>query len=138
MNNDQLGAVSGRTDSSKPNQANTPQELEPWREELNRIVTFLNEANHYQVKKLWAVLSALRGPDSDNFEQKIVTTAVIRHAIGLSSNSDFIVREDGADNQVMRQQYFPTYLVRCEQELERWEHFAQHALLAFRALGLKW
>ena len=58
---------------------------EPWQLELERTVHFLNTASDVQSRKLWAVLTALRGPDSDIGNDKYSTTAVIRHAIGLRS-----------------------------------------------------
>lgn len=82
----------------------------------------------YQADDLWAVLSALRGPDNGDWKLKVATTAVIRHKLGLEkSNGQFVVMEDtelavdyrknlGDDNS----------------------HFVSHAQRAFKALGLKW
>ena len=60
---------------------------EPWQLELERTVHFLNTATDTQSRKLWAVLTALRGPDSENFDEKDSITAVILHAIGLRARA---------------------------------------------------
>jgi hypothetical protein len=45
---------------------------------LNQIDNFLTTADRYQAQDLWSILTALRGPDSDNDQIKYETTAVIR------------------------------------------------------------
>lgn len=49
---------------------------------LDQIVKFLQTEDIESIK-LWAILTALRGPDSGNNELKKETTARLRYAIGL-------------------------------------------------------
>lgn len=70
---------------------------------LEEIVEFLNtpgegERAGHESTKLWAVLSALRGPDNDTYVEsdnylghvKVKSTASLRGAIGLIDNISFI------------------------------------------------
>lgn len=50
------------------------------REVLDLIDNFLLEGDSTETNKLWDVLSALRGPDSDDFRLKDETTIHIRRA----------------------------------------------------------
>lgn len=47
---------------------------------LETVISYLNHGDHGEV---WAILSALRGPDSGNDELKYLTTARIRAVLGL-------------------------------------------------------
>jgi hypothetical protein len=81
---------------------------EPWQLELERTVHFLNTATDTQSIKLWAVLTALRGPDSNNNDEKYSITAVIRHAIGLRAYvAGAIVSADSAEHATTRVLRFP-------------------------------
>ena len=54
---------------------------------LKRIVSFLNE-NTDASAQLWAILTALRGPDNNSagsLDRKAETTACLRGAIGLTA-----------------------------------------------------
>jgi hypothetical protein len=113
---------------------------EPWQLELERTVHFLNTATDVQSRKLWAVLTALRGPDSDDSYEKYATTSVIRHAIGLrKSVAGAIVNADSAENAAIRMNIFPLELSHFGGlRLRKWTHFSHHVKLAFEALGLVW
>ena len=54
---------------------------------LDMVVSVLNGPVRSRAGQLWDVLTALRGPDSDDYKLKDLTTATIRHAIGLKSDS---------------------------------------------------
>ena len=115
---------------------------EPWQLELERTVHFLNTATDTQSSKLWAVLTALRGPDSENFDEKDSITAVILHAIGLRARAyvaGAVVSADSAEYATTRMLRFPIVLNhRGNLSLKKWEHFSFHAKTAFDALGLSW
>ena len=113
---------------------------EPWQLELERTVHFLNTATDTQSRKLWAVLTALRGPDSDDNYDKHATTAVIRHAIGLQQRvAGAIVNADSAENAQTRTDRFPIMVDHWGHvALKSWSHFSFHAKHAFDVLGLAW
>jgi hypothetical protein len=113
---------------------------EPWQLELERTVHFLNTMTDVQSTKLWAVLTALRGPDSDDSYEKLATTAVIRHAIGLRSYvAGAVVIADSAEYATTRMLRFPIVLNHLGNlSLRNWEHFSFHAKNAFDVLGLSW
>lgn len=107
---------------------------------LNKVVKFLNDAGP-ESKKLWDVLTALRGPDDSCFNTKDATTAVVRHTIGLSgrTGSDlnstyhgYAVKPDNTQYSHRRKE--------LESGLARLlpGHFRDHILAAFNALDLKW
>lgn len=112
---------------------------EPFKQELARIVDFLNN-NGEQSRKLWDVLSALRGPDSDNSTEKFISTEVIRDYIGLKDAGPLLIMSSGDSEEKLerRLELFPLDGRVFGPRLERWTHFSNHALLAFQALGLKW
>jgi hypothetical protein len=101
--------------------------VEAWRAELARIVRFLNKGNEGS-KKLWFVLTALRGPDVLGlWREKDATTSVIRYASGIYEHTNLpaSVHRDGADGAAIR-------------EAMKHGHFRRHAESAFIALGLMW
>ena len=53
---------------------------------LKSLVKSLNKGGTH-AGLLWSILSALRGPDSEDFQVKSLTTARIRGAIGLSEDT---------------------------------------------------
>ena len=110
---------------------------EAWQQELARIVDFLNNAPEYESKNLWAVLTALRGPDNDGQEQKWATTSVIRHAAGLSPfgaiSGRAIINSDTSEYAKLRAEKYSK-----EFRDWKWDHFYSHAVKAFDALGLLW
>lgn len=72
------------------------------RELLDKVVTFLNERDE-DSRKMWNLLSALRGPDSENEDVKHLTTSRLRGALGLRECSQFMVNNNppiyaGEDN----------------------------------------
>jgi len=100
------------------------------------VVLFLNGSR--DGKKLWGILTALRGPDDDGLQAKWATTAVIRHAIGLNG---YINEDEGyhftenADEPafvgVRKRIYNGAGSAHSI-------HFIDHAMAAFDALGLEW
>jgi hypothetical protein len=50
---------------------------------IKDVVAILNNSTGRPPRQLWAILSALRGPDNDSWGLKQHTTAKIRHAIGI-------------------------------------------------------
>jgi hypothetical protein len=108
------------------------------------IRNFLRQAPPEEMQKLWAVLTALRGPDFHHqYEQsfKIATTSVIRRALlGTKDNTGIpaIISEDSWDSRDLRKH--------LDEESAMGEvtggsippHFVQHARHAFRTLGLDW
>lgn len=112
-------------------------ELPEWRQELERIVKFLNR-NDVESRKLWWILSALRGPDKDEnydseelpYPTKYSTTAVIRNAIGLVPlQIAYVNCEDSTAKVDFRKSL-------TAQQYD--EHFFDHAVSAFAVLGLDW
>lgn len=104
-------------------------EVEAWRAELKRIVRFLNKGDGGS-RRLWDVLSALRGPDLEDSEEiKNCTTAVIRAAIGMKGEP-ILPAHIEADCAPLAER-------RIQLPLGGY-HFKCHAERAFKALGLKW
>lgn len=96
---------------------------------LKDLVDFLNTFSD-ESKKLWWVLTALRGPDNDNEYQKNATTGVIRHAAGLRGGvgNGATTNPDSHDALVHRTNSFSPNDY----------HFKLHAKKAFETLGLDW
>ena len=99
--------------------------LEPWRAELARIVRFLNK-NNDQSESLWSVLTALRGPDSNDWDEKLPTTCVIRSVIGLRQDFDMATVEPETERNAGIRANIKS------------GHFRRHAVDAFNTLGLDW
>lgn len=98
---------------------------------LKQIVDFLNVADD-ESKKLWDILTALRGPDSDIDDIKYATTSVIRKTIGLTC--------EGGENDKIGAIILSDSYNKCEtrqSDLKSW-HFDSHVRSAFDTLGLKW
>jgi hypothetical protein len=97
----------------------------------NYLRAFFRDARNSEVRLLWDVLSALRGPDYEESVDKDATTAVIREAfLGPKTQvfpADFAVdsaeRAERRDDMVSGSESY---------------HFLSHARNAFDALGLKW
>jgi hypothetical protein len=107
-----------------------PKPQRDWKAELDRIVEFLNygDGDDGATSALWNVLSALRGPDEDDHMDalKCSTTAVIRHAIGLKTDSLVICPDEERAVEARKMVDDAT------------THFIWHAKNAFSVLGLKW
>ena len=99
------------------------------REVLNIIKEFLNRDNEYEFnkeqRKLWKVLTGLRGPDNDDSQLKDCTTAVIRYyALGdVKKSTGAIVELDCTKYAEQRQEL-------------KIGHFESHVRMAFDALEL--
>jgi hypothetical protein len=78
-------------------------------------------------KKLWNVLSALRGPDNEDGAAKLACVSQIRRAVAGQSFTDFGAyhRFDSAEDAKIRSK-----MTNC--------HFKLHMQAAFEALGLHW
>jgi hypothetical protein len=90
---------------------------------------FFKNASNTDVRALWDVLSALRGPDEPTNDEKFkdATTAVIREAF-LGKK----VKTFPADFAIDSEQ-------RARTRIEMmYSHFRSHARSAFGALDLKW
>lgn len=107
---------------------------------LNVIDKVLSGKDQTAAVELWAVLSALRGPDFDRgYGAKKATTSVIRatafpkadkkyHTAGLEIPASFRRDDFGAvEDRVNNKNIFSKSI-----------HFKQHAEAAFEALGLSW
>lgn len=53
---------------------------------LDQIVKFI-QTNDIESSKLWAILTALRGPDNNSKQLKDKTTARLRYAIGFKTDN---------------------------------------------------
>lgn len=98
-------------------------------------------------KKLWAVLTALRGPDEETIREesgymvKAVTTGVIRgRVLGLSCDAvrayASVFADSAREAREIRLKVMPEWFLRGD--YKRTHHFLVHARNAFDALGLKW
>lgn len=105
-------------------------------EALKYLHDFFNHGNIYepfryeQNKKLWMVLSALRGPDSMKIEEKEAVTKVIRFTVfgydsGVSKHA-FVGEDHWNAAEFRKNRIFSS------------THFQEHAKAAFDALGLEW
>lgn len=96
---------------------------------LKDLVDFLNTFS-LESKKLWWVLTALRGPDTESERQKSATTSVIRHAAGLREwvGNGATTNPDSQEALVHRTNAFSPNDY----------HFKLHAKKAFETLGLDW
>jgi hypothetical protein len=120
---------------------------------MNRLLldSVVNELKREDTEseKFWLVLSALRGPDkefdaNDYFcAVKRATTGIIRHTIGIETRIGFA----SCGIAVNRDDEINAHLRRCltsndkkDKELQETvgEHFIDHAVKAFRVLGLSW
>jgi hypothetical protein len=113
-----------------------------WQDILALVVEFLNE-DAEGGKKLWDVLTALRGPDDDYLTKKRSTTSVLRHAIGLTyyGLTGAIINQDTEEYAKYRATQMPVVIsphICHPLILEKWTHFHAHTLAAFQVLGLKW
>lgn len=128
---------------TKPKPKKTKSSLSPQsvtRQQLRKIRPLL-QANGYG---LWAVLSALRGPDFASTsvlnvdEVKLATTAVIRwKAFGAAMRRTGAVHStDNQDAVEVRKKM--TKIAMMPEACEYIYHFYMHALRAFAELGLDW
>ena len=93
---------------------------------LARLAGFLNKHDD-QSRRLWNILTILRGPDDENTALKAGTTAVIRKKIGIDYGSNgCVVAEDSQEG------------LKTRQDARGSHHFFHHAKRAFESLGLAW
>ncbi len=109
------------------------EKLGAFERELAHLVKFFNR-NDEESTKLWSVITALRGPDSDGFgsyERKCAVTGVIRYMAGLGSLSRAVINNPDSPNRAEVRK-------NITRNGEDSEHFRDHAYRAFEALGLLW
>lgn len=95
------------------------------------------DANKYSRNYVWDILSALRGPDSNDYILKSATTCVIRSYAGVPErNSQAIVHVDTEDAAEVRRSVDAGTHKHYGSAPSH--HFILHAKKAFEALGLKW
>jgi hypothetical protein len=103
---------------------------------LDTVVKFLNRSNDDSLK-LWNILTALRGPDTEDplEELKRATTSVIRTKIGIlpCANGATTVPDDSEELVKARMDY-----VQARTKHTYSYHFGNHAMNAFHSLGLRW
>jgi hypothetical protein len=77
-------------------------------------------------EQIWHILTALRGPDDENYDLKNATTGLIRKAVfgNIELTLAIVSKKD--------------YTHYVDRRLSSSGHFASHAAAAFEALGLKW
>lgn len=117
--------------NSIPTERIPTEEMKPeTRKVLQDVVEFLNTFSP-EAKKLWWVLTALRGPDNESVGMKGATTAVIRYAVGLDDEvgNGATVHGDLATGPELRAKL---------NDNGREYHFKIHNRMAFEALGLSW
>jgi hypothetical protein len=86
-----------------------------------------------EARKLWNVLSALRGPDSTDFYLKNCTTEVIRHRLLGKRGGELcpsLVSPDDEKKRDRRRDMF--------QKFSQFDHFQRHARDAFKDMGMEW
>lgn len=92
--------------------------------------------------KLWDILTALRGPDNGRDDVKNATTAIIRAAVfGAEAGTQlaeraFVKFQDETEYVEMRTHL--TDSLEKDKLVDTQYHFYDHAIQAFRALGLSW
>jgi hypothetical protein len=101
---------------------------------LKLIRSFMErgDGNEDEQRKLWNVMSALRGPDNrvGNYGEKTISTAVLRYKV-FGENSAVVRYADMfQDSPEYRQK-------RCAMETAN-DHFGHHVKLGFESAGLKW
>lgn len=85
-----------------------------------------------EARKLWDILTALRGPDNQDIELKLATTAVIRHAVYGYVNHGGTAAPDNSIRCAYRAKLDEAGYTKDT------DHFINHAKDAFKHLNLKW
>ncbi len=121
---------------------------ETFKDVLKHIQSFLesDEIFSEEKRRLWDVLSALRGPDSEDSTLKNSTTAVIRwHALGNSVRYVGAITgfddDDYATERVKEERKHRRYVGNMATDGNMatkrvYDHFHDHTINAFKALGL--
>lgn len=114
---------------------------------LTLLRQFFRIAPMSESKKLYDVLSALRGPDfydTESCDIKLSTTGLIRYkAFGdLLEPHAMVTREDQDKHRDTRRHLNSIFdtnnLLSNDSKIARRRHFIAHAKIAFIALGLNW
>ena len=79
-------------------------------------------------KKVWEILTSLRGEDEGSDIIKEATTALIRGRLGLKEVPHWLLAIHLQDTKVLAEK---RYAMVCR-------HFKMHVIKAFNALNLKW
>ena len=95
---------------------------------LARLRKSVETMPDYELKRLWNILTALRGPDDKDLGVKHATTSVIRTAVfGIDSPFAKYADFNHDDKAAVKARESMVY-----------DHFKSHAISAFNALGLEW
>ena len=88
-------------------------------------------------QKVWAILTALSGPDNESasIQFKGATTGLIRGSLGINCTDilGYYITSEAHDNKNLL-----TLRKKFEMGEPRLSHFLDHALCGFQALNLKW
>lgn len=125
-----LGKKNGRTRYAQCDSASVAEpKIDTVENMLEVLRTFFNDdfIDIEERKKLWNVLTALRGPDNGDHAEKLACVSQIRRAVAGQSFADFGAyhRFDGQEDAKIRSK-----MKNC--------HFKLHMQAAFEALGLHW
>lgn len=97
------------------------------------FVDQMKKTDQEEGQKLWDMLTALRGPDNEDVENKEAATVLIRRRF-LGEKGATIIGTYYADTGITRS---ATKLLNIRTGMDD-RHFKSHAQKAFQALGLKW
>jgi len=93
---------------------------------LKNLVSFINEGNSAS-RRVWDILTALRGPDNGSSALKDATTARLRYTLGLQEDK-------GNGFRIVKQPMLaPKFAIFAHKEAVEW-HFSYHYNEAYRAL----
>lgn len=105
---------------------------------IRDAVKIFNSGAESEARNLWAVLSALRGPDSANYTLKQETTSKIRSVIGILNDNNVSIdsmrsKPESLVSFVSQLKPIDNYL--SEKDIEEVQtHFASHYRYAVEAL----
>lgn len=97
---------------------------------IREIDRWSETAELTEVHRLWDILTAMRGPDSDDIDIKYETTARVRHLAfpALAGRAGAIVRGGADDMERLEDEVKSAHF-----RQESW-HFRRHIEMALRAL----
>lgn len=106
-------------------------------EKVKRVLTAVNKVlgdakDKTAARNLWNILTALRGPDSDNTTVKQYTTAQIRYLVGEISKTPFAHTNVGA----IVQEFKPTQFGKHKDTNDHFRAHIRYALEALHEIGV--